>query len=146
MGDLDKDFLQHVGGVENNSFINILHADTDDDDNGDQPQIISHSLYYDTDNLISTLTQNKNNFCILSTNIQSLRAKFDELNIFIEHLRTLKLEFSAICTQECCISDNDDLQQIELKGYKLISHSKSQCSSKGGYISIKSLIMSTNLN
>ncbi len=35
MGDLDKDFLQHVGGVENNSFINILHADTDDDDNGD---------------------------------------------------------------------------------------------------------------
>ncbi len=25
-GDLDKDFLQHVGGVENNSFINILHG------------------------------------------------------------------------------------------------------------------------
>ncbi len=89
MGDLDKDFLQHVGGVENNSFINILHADTDDDDNGDQPQIISHSLYYDTDNLISTLTQNENNFSILSTHIQSLRAKFDELNIFIVDLRTL---------------------------------------------------------
>ncbi len=47
MGDLDKDFLQHVGGVENNSFINILHAD--DDDNGDQPQLISYSPYYDSD-------------------------------------------------------------------------------------------------
>ncbi len=82
--------------------------------------------------VISTLTQDKNNFSILSINIQSLRAKFDELDIFIEHLRTLNLEFSAICTQECCISNNDDLQQIELKGYKLISQSKSQCSSKGG--------------
>ncbi len=86
MCDLDKDFLQCVGGVEHNSFINILHADTDDDDdNGDQPQIISHSPYYDTVNLISTLRQNKNNFSIPSTNILSLRAKFDELNIFIEH-------------------------------------------------------------
>ncbi len=92
MGDLDKDFLQHVGGVENNSF--ILHADTDDDDNGDQPEIISHSPYYDTVNLISI----KNNLSIRSTYIQSVSAKFDELNIFIEHLRTLKLEFSAICT------------------------------------------------
>ncbi len=82
--------------------------------------------------MISTLTQNKNNFSILSTNIQSLRAIFDELNIFIEHLRTLNLEFSAICAQESCISDNDDLQQIELKGYKLISQRKSQCSGKGG--------------
>ncbi len=82
--------------------------------------------------MISTRTQNKNNFTILSTNIQSLRATFDELYIFIEHLRTLNLEFSAICTQECCIFDNDDRQQIELKGYKLISQSKYQCSSKGG--------------
>ncbi len=43
-----------------------------------QPQIITH-----TDNLITTLTQNKNNFSILSTNIQSIRANFDELNIII---------------------------------------------------------------
>ncbi len=41
-----------------------------------------------------------------NTHFQSVRAKFDELNIFIEHL--IK-NFSAICTQESCISDNDDL-------------------------------------
>ncbi len=46
-GDLDKDFLQHVGGVENNSFINVLHTGTDDDNETfDQPQIISYSPYY----------------------------------------------------------------------------------------------------
>ncbi len=32
-GDLDKDFLQHVGGVESNSFINVLHIETDDNNN-----------------------------------------------------------------------------------------------------------------
>ncbi len=42
MGNLDNDFLQHVGDVENNSFTNVLIADCNDDD-GDQPQIISHS-------------------------------------------------------------------------------------------------------
>ncbi len=79
-----------------------------------------------------TLTQNKNNFSILSTNIQSVRAKFDEINIFIEHLRTFNFEFSAICMQESCILDNDDVQQIEFKGNKLIPQGKSQCSIKGG--------------
>ncbi len=49
------------------------------------------------------------------------------------YLRTLNLEFSAICTQECCISDNYDSKQVELKSYKLISQGKSS-SSKGGLI------------
>ncbi len=37
MADLDKGFLQHVGGIEKNSFINVLHANTDNDgdDDGD---------------------------------------------------------------------------------------------------------------
>ncbi len=44
IGGLDKDFLQHVGGVESNSFRNALHTETDDDNETfDQPQIISHS-------------------------------------------------------------------------------------------------------
>ncbi len=78
-GDLDKDFLQHVCDVENNSFINVLHTETDDkNETLDQPQIISHSPYYKDENLISTLSENKNKFRILSTNIQSIRAKFDE--------------------------------------------------------------------
>ncbi len=127
--------MQHVGGIEKNSFINVLHANTDnDDDDDDEIQIVSHSPYYDIDNLISTLTQNNKHFSILSTTIQFIRAKFDELKIFIEHLRTLNFEFSAICTQESCISDTDDLRRIELKGCKLIPQGKSQCSSKGGLV------------
>ncbi len=145
-GDLDKDFLQHVRGVENNSFINVLHTETDDDNETlDQLQIISHSPWYEDENIISTLSENKNKFNILSTNIQSIRAKFDELKIFIEYLRTLN--FSAICTQECCISDNDDLNQVELKGYKLISQDKSSSSKVGLIIYLhEKMKMIINLN
>ncbi len=110
-GDLDKNFLQHVVSVENNSFINVLHTETDGDNAiFDQPQIISHSPYYKADNLISTLSQSKNKFSILSTNIQSIRAKFDELKIFIEYLSTLKLNTMQLETpggNHCCLMTND---------------------------------------
>ncbi len=45
-------------------------------------QIIGHSPYYDHDTLALILSKSKNAFSILSTNIQSINAKFDELNIF----------------------------------------------------------------
>ena len=35
-------------------------------------------------------------FSILSLNIQSLNAKFDQLHIFVQHLRQNTHEFSAI--------------------------------------------------
>ncbi len=42
--DLERDFLQHVGGMEGNSFINILQTDSEtcEDENHNQPEIISH--------------------------------------------------------------------------------------------------------
>ncbi len=97
--DLDRDFLQHFGGMDGNSFINILQTDieTGEDENRNQREIISHSQYYEFEKLISTLTSRKNEFSIFSTNIQSIRATFDELNICIDQLRNLNCEFSAIC-------------------------------------------------
>ncbi len=47
-GALDKDYLQDVGGVENYLFINVPHTEADDDNETlAQPQIISHSPYYE---------------------------------------------------------------------------------------------------
>ncbi len=40
---LDKDFLQHVGGIENNSFTNFVQTETDINGEIIQSQIISHS-------------------------------------------------------------------------------------------------------
>ncbi len=79
-GDLDNDVLLHIGGADSNSLRNILHSDI----NEYQPQIISHSPYYDHNELAPILSKCKNAFSIWSTNIQSVNAKFDELKIFIE--------------------------------------------------------------
>ncbi len=117
--------------MKNNSFINSTQTDTDDNEHQHQPQIISHSPYYNTDDLITTFNAGKNKFNIFSTNIQSMKAKFDELNIFIEHLGTLGFEFSAICTQECTISEGDDLSQLKLNGYNLIPQGKSYSAKRG---------------
>ncbi len=48
--ELDRKFLQYVGSVENNSFINIIQTDTDDDEDH-QLEIISNSPYYNADDL-----------------------------------------------------------------------------------------------
>ncbi len=49
--------------------------------------------------MLMTFNSGKNKFSIFSTNIQSIKAKFDELKIFFENIGTLGTEFSAICTQ-----------------------------------------------
>ncbi len=79
-GDLDHDFLLHIGGADCNSLTNILLSDIDEY----QRQIISHSLYYDHNTLAPILSKVKMLSAYLSTNIQSVNAKFNELIIFIE--------------------------------------------------------------
>lgn len=128
---LDRDFLQQLGGVENSSLINILEIDENDDLN--QTHILCHSPYYDFDKLTETLHNSKNQFSILSTNIQSINAKIDELRIFVEKLKKINYEFSAICVQESWLAEKDDTSQIQLEGYQCIPQGKS-CSSKGGLI------------
>ncbi len=65
MNDLDKYFVQHLGGVDNNSLINILDMDTNENLDSDQPQLICHSPYYDSNKFISTLKKGKDEFSIL---------------------------------------------------------------------------------
>ncbi len=133
MNDLDKDCLQHLGGVDNNSLINVFDMDKNENLDSDRPQIICHSPYYDANKLLSTLKKSKDEFSVFSTNIQSINAKFDELKYFVEHLKTFDFEFSAICIQESWLTVGDDRSQIQLEGYQCIPQGKS-CSTKGGVI------------
>ena len=72
MPNLDSEFLQYCGGVESNSFLNVLHNNTDEDEDiaNSAPQINIHSPYYDFTDLIPTLAGHKDVFSILSSNIQ----------------------------------------------------------------------------
>ena len=72
-------------------------------------------------------------FKVLSTNIDSVRAKFDEITVFVEELRKTNFEFSAICLQECHLTAESDMSLLQIDGYKCLLQGKT-CSNKGGLI------------
>ena len=94
---------------------------------------ITDSPYYDYNQFHRLIQNNKNNFSILSSNIQSLHAKFNELEAFVTYLQSNKFEFSIICLQESWLSEHDDTSILKLDNYQCISQGKSS-SSKGGLI------------
>ncbi len=53
---LDNEFLQHIGGINDNSFIKVLYPDIDKYNELNCPQIISLSSYCDSEKL-STILQ-----------------------------------------------------------------------------------------
>ncbi len=61
---------------------------------------------------IPVLLPKRDNFCILSTNIESINAKFGELEVFVQQLREQNFEFIAICIQETWLSVKDDYSSV----------------------------------
>ena len=67
--------------------------------------------YYKVDDAITKIIYKNNDLSILSKNIQSLNAKFDQLKIIIyyhDYLNDRGCEFSAICIQETWFIDFTD--------------------------------------
>ena len=83
----DQSYLLHLGGIEENSLKHILHQQIYNENV--RIQEIQHSSYYDTDNLNILADEYKDRLSIFSSNIQSIYAKFNELEIFIEELNTI---------------------------------------------------------
>ena len=96
-------------------------------------KVIRCSSYYDIDKFTILANSNTNSFSILSSNIQSINAKFNELEMFVEDLRSINFKFSVICLQETWKADNDDFSQFFLDGYDCITQGK-KCSNKGGLL------------
>ena len=127
---LDETVLKHYGGIERNSLQSTLNLNEDENNN---VHVIRHSAYYDHERLLEELSSKPNDFTIFSSNIESIYAKFTEIETFIELLRKDGIEFSALCFQECWISNNDDASHIQLDGYELIKQCRG-CSKKGGLL------------
>ena len=127
----DEAILHSYGGYHDNSLLTYLHLNDDDDIN--ELGAIKHSPYYDTNQFQDLLKNNVNSFTILSSNIESINSKITDMQVFIEELRLNSLELSAICLQECWISDSEDISNLEIKGYQCIRQGK-HCSNKGGLI------------
>ena len=127
---MDEAFLTYIGGVHNNSLDIILKSDGYD---GDELPTIQRSSYYNCTEFSKICEANKNNFSVLSSNIESIHAKFHELEIFIEEVKQFDFKFSVLCFQECWLSNNDDVSHIQLDGYRCIAQGNT-CTSKGGLI------------
>ncbi len=129
-------FNNVIGGFDKNCLNNVLHLDDEvynDAEEINLVQVIKHSPYYDNDMLVPKLLSMKDNFIILSTNIECINAKQSELEVFVHDPRNNGFEFSAICIQESWLSTQDHYVPMNITGYDLIPQGKS-CSAKGGLI------------
>ena len=95
--EISNDILQPIGGVTKHDLNEILRCSQFRDE--DFPTIIARSPYYDDESFDSLLIQNLDKFSILSLNIQSINAKFDDLSSLISILADKNFYFSAICIQ-----------------------------------------------
>ena len=135
-------FINGIGLTEANSLIHLLNnVDTDDDN---ELHLINHSAYYG-ENEFSKLLSSKAGMSIISGNIQSISANFDEFSSFVDRVNTYN-PISAILLQECWIDDNaiDSLALFNLKEYNMVNHS-SRCCRHGGLL-IYMCIYTSNLN
>ena len=124
-------FINGIGLTEANSLIHLLNNDDKDDDN--ELNLVKHSAYYG-ENDFSKMLSNKAGMSILSGNIQSINAKFDEFSSFVDRVNTHN-PISAILLQECWIDDNaiDSLALFNLKEYNMVYQS-SRCCRHGGLL------------
>ena len=114
-----------------NSLVHLLDSN-DTDDNNEVP-IVKHSAYYG-ENDFSSMLANKAGITILSRNIQSIKAKFDELEAFINRVNTSN-PISLICLQECWLDEKniESIAMFNLKDYNM-SYQTKQCCGHGGLI------------
>ena len=115
-------------------MIKILDINNGNNNKNNELHIIRRSsYYYDFEFFYSVIKNNNKHFNILSSNIQSISAKFSELEAFVNDLSSLNFKFSIVHRQECWLSDIDDISLIQLSGYDCISQGKS-CHNKCGLI------------
>ena len=126
---MDSVILESVGGVHRHSLTHILNVDVTND--GEELNIIKHSPYLDQENFIKTLKGKNNNFTVLSLNIQSLNAKFDQPKFLLHLLQENSCHISAICLQETWLREDANIDLLSLENYNLISQGK-RCSAHGG--------------
>ena len=126
-----EDFFQNYGGVINNDLNKLLNSV--DDDNDGELNNYPKSSYIDTDELITYLNMNKKNVTMLSLNCQSINAKFSQIELMVNFLKSKELFIDVICLQECWLDKTCDTSLFELDDYNMISQSK-KCCGHGGLI------------
>ena len=118
-------FYDNMAGTENDQN----HVLSTFVDSGHKIPNFCHSRCIYMSEIQSIFQNNYSEFLILTLNIQSVNAKFNNLYPVINNLASQGLYFSAIYLQETWTSNDPDLP-FQLPGYQLI-HQGSKCTKHG---------------
>ena len=125
----NEDPFKNMIGTEND--LNRIMSNFVDSE--DEIMNFCESRYIDMCDIESAFRNNQNEFVVLSLNIQSIKAKFDNFFAIINRLSSLGIFFGAICLQQTWLTANADLLLLQMPGYKLI-HQGHICSKHGGLL------------
>ena len=114
---------QFVDGIlsDKTSLIHLL--DNNDAEDNSKAHVIKHSHYY-SETEFSKLLVRKPGLSLLSVNIHSVNAKFDEFESFVSRMNLVN-PISAICLHECWLSDADNVTRFNLENYEMLFLPKS---------------------
>ena len=110
-------FIRDVDLNEATSLTHLLDRHDREEDVDVEIPIIKHSPFYG-ESKFADLIKNNAGLSILDLNIQNVYSKFDELiccvqNVNIQHPK------SAICLNECWISQENDTAGLHIEGYNM---------------------------
>jgi len=118
--------LQNYGGVSNNQ-LNVHVNDYIDDPSND---LFLPSNYYDM-NEFKAFLKKENGMHILSLNCCSLRAKFDDIHIFLQDVLSHNLQIDLLCLQETWLKPGENIDHLNIEGFNFIGESR-RISTHGG--------------
>ena len=115
---IDHELLLNLGSNDRYSLKTLLELNEIEED--DEPTLLQHSPSVYQDMLIDICKSKKDVFKCLGLNIQSINAKIDQLQIYINNLNEHDCEFEAICLQETWLGNDHDTSLLAIKNYDLI--------------------------
>ena len=107
--------------------------------------LLTFQTHTTTQILKCTMLQNTQTFTVLSLNTQSLPAKFTDITLLIDELRTHNCYVDVINFQETWFTDNTYYAYLNISGYTMYVQ-PATCSTHSGLITyIKNSLQSTRL-
>ena len=121
----------YINNFEEQISLLDLFEEAIPDDNIEPIQAIKQSPYYYDADFIDLMIDKSTFFTVISLNCQSLNAKFQELQIYVENYMSKGCIPGMICLQETWLSEDSDTSLLQLHGYTMLSKGKS-CSAHSG--------------
>ena len=110
-------FIRDVDLNEATSLTHLLDRHDREEDVDVEIPIIKHSPF-NGESKFADLIKNNAGLSILDLNIQNVYSKFDELICFVQNVNT-QHPISAICLNECWISQENDTAGLHIEGYNM---------------------------